>query len=131
MMAEDLSDHASAGNPVMVTRRLRFTDSDIALGHKIWCPGCKSLHMPRSRIAETSATHEGPLWDWDGNETAPTFSPSYLSWWTDRPLDQAPVEHRCHSFIRAGTWQFLSDSTHELAEQTVAMVPLPDWIVRE
>lgn len=37
----------------------------------------------------------------------------------------------CHSFITDGKWQFLSDCAHPLAGQTVPMVPLPDWLVRE
>jgi len=34
----------------------------------------------------------------------------------------------CHSFVRNGQWEFLSDSAHTLAGQTVPMVPLPDWL---
>lgn len=37
----------------------------------------------------------------------------------------------CHSFLRAGRWQFLSDSAHHLAGQTIDMVPLPDSHYRE
>lgn len=36
----------------------------------------------------------------------------------------------CHSFLRDGQWQFLDDSAHHLAGQTVDMVPLPDWWLR-
>ena len=32
----------------------------------------------------------------------------------------------CHSFIRDGQWQFLADSTHALADQTVPMLPIPN-----
>lgn len=37
----------------------------------------------------------------------------------------------CHSYVKAGRWEFLGDCTHDLAGQTVPMVPLPDWLVRE
>lgn len=37
----------------------------------------------------------------------------------------------CHSFLSEGVWQFLGDSAHYLAGQSVPMVPLPDWLVRE
>jgi hypothetical protein len=60
----------------------------------------------------------GPTWTWDGNETAPTFDPSILV--------QARI--RCHSYLRAGMWEFLSDCEHALAGRTVDMVPLPDWL---
>jgi hypothetical protein len=35
----------------------------------------------------------------------------------------------CHSFLRAGVWEFLSDSAHSLAGQNVPMVPLPDFLM--
>lgn len=37
-----------------------------------------------------------------------------------------PAFGPCHSFLKAGRWEFLGDSAHELAGQTVDMVPLPD-----
>lgn len=40
-----------------------------------------------------------------------------------------PAWGNCHSFLRAGLWAFLGDSAHELAGQTVEMIPLPDWMV--
>lgn len=42
-----------------------------------------------------------------------------------------PAWGNCHSFLRAGRWEFLSDSAHGLAGQTVEMVPLPDGLVTE
>lgn len=116
-------------NPVMVTmHEVNQDDQLMALGHWVWCPGCEQVHRPRSRPAEPF-TEDGIYWDWDGNETAPTFSPSYLTWEGDiNPGDRA--KGRCHSFIRAGNWEFLADCSHALAGQTVAMVPVPDWLVR-
>jgi len=37
-------------------------------------------------------------------------------------------EIRCHSYLRAGVWEFLADCTHTMAGQQVPMVDLPDWI---
>lgn len=37
----------------------------------------------------------------------------------------------CHSFLRNGVWQFLPDSTHQLAGQNFDMVPLPVWLKKE
>lgn len=36
-----------------------------------------------------------------------------------------PAWGSCHSFLRVGRWEFLGDSAHQLAGQTVEMVPLP------
>lgn len=65
------------------------------------CPGCKFLHSIRIKP-------DG--WEWNGDLVLGTFSPSLLVRWPDG---------RCHSFIRDGRIQFLSDSTHDLAGQTV------------
>lgn len=126
-MKYDVDMSASPDNPTMVTRRVRYGDNDVTLAHRLWCPGCNSLHMPRSRIAETAPDHEskpgGALWEWDGNETSPTFSPSLLVY------GSADEHGNCHSFIRNGHWEFLSDSNHHLAGQTVPLPPLPDYLV--
>lgn len=110
-------------NPVMWTTVERnYGDKTIlARGHWVWCPGCDQAH--RFRSAHPEGVNEQPLWAWDGSETAPTFEPSLLV-----HLDDA---HTCHSFLRQGEWEFLSDSTaHELRDRH-PMVPLPDWLVRQ
>lgn len=85
-----------------------------------WCPGCDKVHP--FRISGRSET-----WEWDGNLEAPTFSPSYLTW--SGPREQ-PLS-RCHSFLRSGVWEFLGDSTHSLAGQSVPMVDLPEWLEKD
>lgn len=45
------------------------------------------------------------------------------------PHTRDPAWGNCHSFLRAGVWDFLGDSAHKLAGQKVPMVPLPDWMV--
>lgn len=83
-----------------------------------------------------------PVWGWDGNLVAPTFTPSYLTrrrrpkgHTNDNPApagyDGLYVEEVCHSFLTCGVWGFLGDSTHHLAGQNVPMVPLPDWLADE
>lgn len=83
----------------------------------LWCPGCDDLHG-------VEVSGEG-AWAWDGNLDAPTISPSILVTSSD------PTKPRCHSFVRAGRWEFLGDSTHALAGQTVNIVPVPDWLANE
>jgi hypothetical protein len=100
----------------------------------MWCPGCQDAH----RITFGSPDS----WTWDGNETAPTINPSILvtgvQWEHEEKFyrpghSSVPTggETTCHSFVRAGQWQFLADSTHALAGQTVPMVPLPEWLTEE
>lgn len=77
---------------------------------RVWCPGC-----------ETSHVIDLGLWEWDGGVERPSFHPSLLIYRTVGPEN---TPERCHSFIRDGKWQYLSDSTHALAGLTVPMVPI-------
>lgn len=101
--------------------RLAGTESDKRL--MFWCPGCKMAHG--IRIAGRN-----PIWQWDGNVEAPTFSPSILvtiPWSRSREPGDDPEQWKdevCHSFVRSGRIEFLGDCTHELRGQTV---PLPDF----
>lgn len=90
------------------------------------CPGCESdekhhgtgLHMlPVNSIIKT------PSWDWDGNLEVPTLSPSILT--------GKGTGFICHSFLKAGVFQFLTDSTHPLSGQVVPIPDLPDWVINE
>lgn len=66
------------------------------------CPGCNRQHGIK--------TTGGGAWTFDGDMDTPTISPSILA---------ICGEDRCHSFVRAGKIEFLSDCTHDLAGQTV------------
>lgn len=77
------------------------------------CPGCKMMHHIHT------ARFASPRWEFNGNVESPTFTPSILVRWDE---GTPPVYHVCHSFITDGKWQFLTDCTHELAGQTVAMI---------
>lgn len=103
-----------------------------------WCPGCDEGHTIQFGGAEA--------WTWNGDAARPTFSPSVLALPRQtlneagrallkraRKTDTTPEltdEHRtwtprCHSFVRAGRIEYLGDCGHDLAGQTVDMVPLP------
>lgn len=109
---------AALGNLQMV----RIGGNGTAQGRSLWlwCPGCEDAH----RIVVDSPNG----WTWDGNEAAPTISPSIL---VSSHKTVGADTPQCHSFVRAGQWEFLADSTHALAGQTVPMVPLPDWLSAE
>ena len=71
--------------------------------YKFWCPGCEDVHV-------VNAT-------WSVNVEVDTITPSVLVRGGSRDIT-------CHSFVTNGRIQFLTDSTHALAGQTV---DLPDW----
>lgn len=78
---------------------------------EVWaffCPGCQCSHSIRIKGPQ-------PRWAWNGDTECPTISPSIL----------AVGEYRCHSFVRDGSIQYLTDCTHALAGQTLYY--LPDW----
>lgn len=89
-----------------------------------WCPGCEEMHQVRVEGTER------PVWGFDGNFDAPTFTPSILVSWSE-PSDvdgefdgtSKDCEHICHSFVTDGRIQFLGDCTHALANQTVPLRP--------
>lgn len=77
-----------------------------------FCPGCQMRHLIR-----TTGPH--PCWEWNGDKINPTFTPSYLV------RGMAGVT-QCHSFIKAGSIQYLDDCGHGLKGQTVELPALDD-----
>ena len=74
-------------------------------------------------------------WSWDGNELAPTITPSIDESWGPICEEARVLEEdgtgeygRNHYIISAGTIQFCGDSTHKWAGQTL---PLPDFTETE
>lgn len=82
-----------------------FADDGSLIFRGWWCPACQMMHNG----------NDG--WDFDGNYESPTFSPSFLVQW-QRVADQ-PM--RCHTFVRAGRIEYLSDCSHEFAGKTIPM----------
>jgi hypothetical protein len=72
----------------------------------VWCPACDAPHNFDKR------------WTFDGNHEAPTFDPSMLV------HDSPEGTNRCHSYLRAGVWEYLDDCGHAMKGQHV---PAPDW----
>lgn len=56
-------------------------------------------------------------WTWNGSVDSPTVRPSVLTRGGD-----VDGEHVCHSWINDGRVQFLGDSSHALAGQTVDLL---------
>lgn len=103
----------------------------------IQCPGCKRRHA-----LNIDQSNGRPAWQFNGDLERPTFAPSLLEKsghhvpGQPQPPDcrycayakeNPDVDYKCgicHSFIRDGMIEFLSDCTHEMSGKTV---PLPDW----
>lgn len=92
--------------------------SDTGLTLKHWCPGCKRHHL----INVEKPNHCNAVWSWDQNSVCPTLSPSVNVSSYD---DEDGTTYRCHYFLRDGTLEFLSDSTHELSGKTVSLPRIP------
>lgn len=94
----------------------------------IWCPGCLTAH---------GIFYGVDGWEWNGSLDTPTFTPSLkvsgVQWAPENgfhmPTHHVPPGEStvCHSLITDGRIQFLDDSTHHLAGQTV---DLPEWPYR-
>lgn len=77
------------------------------------CPGCGLTHS-----LNIDPNKPRPRWDFNGNLDLPTIHPSIRVRWTYGMQQEQRV---CHSFVRDGNIQFLSDCTHKLKGQTVAL----------
>lgn len=78
----------------------------------IWffCPSCEKLH----------GLDEG--WGFNGDWHNATFTPSYLTWNDPNPAAKPGRFRdgwRCHSYIKNGHIEFLSDCTHAHANETM------------
>ena len=98
------------------------------------CPGCGGFHD----IPVRSASEPGSQWIWNGSVDRPTLTPSVLArsghyidpgscwckYYSEHPEKTPHFKCGiCHSFVTDGYIQYLTDCTHALAGQTVA---LPD-----
>ncbi len=85
------------------------------------CPGCSEMHDGSGlHMLPVNSEAKKPSWTWDGNLIRPTLTPSILT-----GKDKLDI---CHSFLRVGVFEFLSDCTHSLAGQKVGLPDLPIWV---
>lgn len=80
------------------------------------CPACERDHRLHQVVVRTNGTG----WKWNGSLDRPTFEPSVLV----NVGGMNPTAPICHSFVRNGMIEFLSDCTHAMAGQTVE---IPAW----
>lgn len=74
-----------------------------------FCPGCKRKHGFNVTGNVT--------WEFNYDLQKPTVSPSIDS----KIISGDVLIHRCHSFVKDGNIQYLSDCTHSLAGQTITL----------
>lgn len=86
------------------------------------CPGCEQDRHSGLHMLPVNTTLKSPSWDWDGNLESPTISPSILT---------RVGNNVCHSFLRNGVFEFLSDCTHKFAGQQIPIPDLYDWVVKD
>lgn len=91
-----------------------------------WCPGCGHAHVVK--IAKPNG------WTWNGSYERPTISPSILVRGTRDITDDEharimrgehvePAPLVCHSYVRDGNIEYLSDCLHSLAGNIVPLEP--------
>ena len=95
-------------------------DDEIAVLSAL-CPACDYEHGFRVDLTGHGRWTTQDVWTFNGDYDSPTFEPSM----GHNMHGHYPEHHLCHSFVRDGHWEYLADSTHALAGQTVPMVP-PD-----
>jgi hypothetical protein len=76
-----------------------------------YCPGCKRTHTFFTN------TKDEPRWNYNGHAKYPTFNPSLVS------IDNGVV---CHLHLDNGVIRFLKECTHDLRNQDVSLMDLPD-----
>lgn len=88
------------------------------LGRAVRCPACEADDVGSVHIFFTEMPDGGGGWHFNGNMESPTFSPSMLArgqWGPERR------PHVCHSYVRDGKIEYLSDCTHKMAGQTIEL----------
>lgn len=89
-------------------------------GWRVYCPACQEDH-----------TFEKGRWELSGPEDSPTFTPSMkitVNPTTSKHYQPGHATTICHSFVRGGNWDYLSDCTHAMAGK---IVPIADRAMQE
>lgn len=87
--------------------------SEATPDYAFFCPGCRCSHG----VWTTSRNTHNAMWQFNGDLNKPSFSPSVRV----QHNTEEKGDIMCHSWITDGMIKFESDSTHELAGQTVEL----------
>jgi len=87
-----------------------------AISYSHWCPHCEHAHTYRVQ-------GPGPNWQFDGNISSPTFTPSMREFYPAQK-DQ-PERTICHYYLTSGKIQFCGDCPDGYADQIVDLPDIP------
>lgn len=124
-------------NPISQIRRITNTNGVAYDVLVFWCPGCEIVGEDGEKQAGahmlpiTDPGDGRPQWNFSGDVEHPTLSPSILSRVKYRRVGDVVSPLVCHSFMKQGMLEFLGDCTHQYANQTIPLPPLPDWLYKE
>ena len=96
------------------------SDGKKVVAYFVYCPACERAH----RLIVECEEDPSHVWQFSGTEELPTFTPSLLV--ESGPMRPGDPNHICHSYLTAGVWGFLNDSTHAMADQKIPMVDFPE-----
>lgn len=114
---------------------MHHNDKPVEVGYVFHCIACRYDHHLRIAVspdrpppAWDPGRKEWPLWGFNGNTEAPTFTPSLLIFHTRGHYDDKgvwiPGPERivdCHLIITDGQIQYCSDCPHDYKGKTVPM----------
>jgi hypothetical protein len=127
----------------MKARYLRDGKEETVVIH---CPGCNDKHYLNINPNKHLDIPEGrrPCWTFNRDMNNPTFSPSllvrtriYVNPDYKKQISEEDWDHFertsviCHSFIKEGTIQYLSDCTHSLKNTTIELPDVETLIAYE
>lgn len=96
--------------------------------HEHWCPACKTMH----RFAVDQPFNNGAKWGYNNNPNHPTFIPSMNIRIGPYPSDDEDFPGKidvCHYFLHDGVIRYLSDCTHDLKGQEIALPVVPESVL--
>ncbi len=93
-------------------------------GASFWCPGCDEAHNVNNtwEIDFDTNTISPSVLVRSGHYANPGAKECWCTYNEKHPDKKATfICSQCHSFVRNGMIEFLSDCSHKLANQTVAL----------
>jgi len=110
-------------------KEIRHPYEDSIFQYHFYCPGCKTIHAISPKVHKVTGDLKNPTVSPSVLATSGHYMPGntgtcWCQFDKEHPDDPSGFKcYRCHSFIKDGKIQFLSDCTHDLKGCTVG---LPD-----
>lgn len=86
--------------------------------YQFYCPGCECHHSFWHKNIKDKVQ-----WSWNKSFVKPTVTPSIKTQFYSYKFEKDMI---CHFYIKNGKIQYLNDCTHELAGETIKMVPIKE-----